>query len=454
MKGGRKIPGLADLGQKLAARAALDGLDPGKVKRELERLTWNCPAGCDPLRICFWGPGQPQQFPALPADSENVYGVSPFIDQETVRRLAIWGNASTKRTLISTTLSLEKVSREAPDIFSGFERVLAMDDPLEPVLDKPEIEEVGRPVADAPASAADVEIEPLEALHAKMFLSCKGSKAKLWIGSANATQRGWSGRNYEAMVELAVSKEISERFEELAGTARPFVSNEKICTSDPDEEVLDRIRKSISDRWNPEQRGVGDDTLVFSESPPDLAKSGLRLEVGAFGGGWHEWPQDCTELLLKGLPFEERTEFIQAKLSLGRKACSWLQRAPCNPPPGPDRDCLVIARHLDYYSLVALLRSVLVHESSNEAFGSWDDPLPHTTGWVQRSGNGDSSAMLTIEEILRAYARAPVAFHAAQQKVRNFLGRLEKTAQGNGKDGEKELLQQLRETWELITLEL
>ena len=40
-------------------------------------------------------------------------------------------------------------------------------------------------------------------LHAKLIAALCGKKdVRMWIGSANATARGWSGRNVECVVEV------------------------------------------------------------------------------------------------------------------------------------------------------------------------------------------------------------------------------------------------------------
>jgi hypothetical protein len=41
-------------------------------------------------------------------------------------------------------------------------------------------------------------------LHAKLYIVEESNQSHVWIGSANATQRGWGGRNVEAMVRLTI----------------------------------------------------------------------------------------------------------------------------------------------------------------------------------------------------------------------------------------------------------
>jgi hypothetical protein len=47
-------------------------------------------------------------------------------------------------------------------------------------------------------------------LHAKLLYTRSGRQSRLWLGSANATMRAWSGRNVEVMARLRIEKQVEQ----------------------------------------------------------------------------------------------------------------------------------------------------------------------------------------------------------------------------------------------------
>src|SRR3546814_4549874 len=56
--------------------------------------------------------------------------------------------------------------------------------------------------------AADEEQQIGRGLHAKLLFWRTGRSRTLWLGSANATRRAWSGRNAEATLELRITEGV------------------------------------------------------------------------------------------------------------------------------------------------------------------------------------------------------------------------------------------------------
>ena len=59
-------------------------------------------------------------------------------------------------------------------------------------------------------------------LHAKLIATRCGKKdVRMWMGSANATTRGWTGRNVECVVEVLARSETWRGVIDLIGRAEP-----------------------------------------------------------------------------------------------------------------------------------------------------------------------------------------------------------------------------------------
>jgi hypothetical protein len=83
--------------------------------------------------------------------------------------------------------------------------------------------------------------------------------------------------------------------------------------------------------------------------------------------------------------------------------------------------------------------------------GDWDSETPaRLTSGINDRGVLDDGVMPTVEEILRAWARSPLAFISAGEKVNSYLDEIERRASENGAAGDVELLRGFRRTWTAI----
>ncbi len=448
---GQPVAGLADLGAELAAHANLATLTATDVASELAALAWECPPGSEVRRVKLLGPKLGEGLPAPPSDVERVFVVSPFIDAKTVRAMAGWGNAETSRALVSTALALQRLLRDNVNVFRGFTRVLVQPFPDLPAEGVELLDEAGA----TGVEAAESEEAPPLGLHAKLFFAAKGARRQLWLGSANATQRGWEGHNFEAVAELLIPRDTADALEEFVVTCAPFVPNTVPLVADRDEEAVEQARKLLCNEWPLRQR-VGEAELeVIAPAPPPLADSTIRVEVAALGGLWNSWPRDQSRILLVGVGRSPRTNFLQVRLSRGVKMCAWLQIAPCEPPPDEERDRALIAEYLDPATFLLWLRSLLAGEPAHAAGGDWDaeGAMPAGKGINDRSIT-EVALIPPVEEILRAWARDSSAFVSADEKVRAYLQELEHRARENGAVPDAEMLETFRRSWDLLAAEL
>lgn len=451
---GRPAPGLAELASELASRAMIPSLPASEVAGELAALTWDCPPGGEVRKVWLLGPGLAGGFPNPPFDPERVFVVSPFLDARTVRAVAGWGGAKTRRTLVSTAVELQRLFREDGEVFAGFDNVLVLTLPDLPA------EGVELPGEETPSAAESSESEevPPAGLHAKLFFAAKGARRHLWLGSANATERGWGGRNYEAVAELSIGRDAADAIEGFVAACERFTPSASSQDTDEDEKTLEQARKLLCGSWSLRQHAGESELEVTASARPPLADPAVRLEVAILGGDWTEWPRDKDSIVLPGVRWWQRADFLQVRLSRGEKMCSWLQVAPCDPPPDDERDRAIIAQYLDPRTFFEWVRSVLADEPARAAGGDWDAEAPELAG--EGGGErGDRAAggldmMPTVEEILRAWAREPSAFASADEKVRAYLRGLERRAEEGGATGDVAMLQTFRRTWDALASEL
>jgi hypothetical protein len=292
-------------------------------------------------------------------------------------------------------------------------------------------------------------------LHAKLFFAAKGARRQLWLGSANATRRGWKGRNFEAVAELLIPRDAADALEDFVVDCAPFVPGNTPPVTDKDEEAVEQARKLLCSKWPLRQLSGEAELEVVAPAPPPLADSTVRLEVAALGGIWNSWPHDKSRLLLEGVSRSQRTNFLQVRLSSGAKMSAWLQIAPCEPPPDEERDRALIAEYLDPATFLQWLRSLLAGEPAHAAGGDWDAEVAMPAGKGASDRSTPEVALIpTVEEILRAWARDSSAFVSADEKVRAYLQELERRARKNGAFPDAEMLETFRRNWDTLAAEL
>jgi hypothetical protein len=448
------IPGIGDLAQRLAQYAELDGIQPVRLKAELDRCRWLHPAKMqiENVQLTF-GDGR-HKAPSPPTDIEDVILISPFLDGSLVGKIGQWGGANTKRILLSTLSELAKISGQTAKPLSGFaEHVLALDAPPAESSD-PSIAPADEEVQVERGESANQE-EARLGLHAKIIAVRKAKQLRLWIGSANATQRAWTGRNVEVIAEITADVSFKDGLLELVGQAHPVSpeSLEGVDIKDTDEisKRLDRALKEVVGAWTGELTRDGDDFTISCEGPPHPQDSEIKLEAGLATGELTVWPRGAAQLSLGVVSRGLQTELLQLRLSLGVAHCVWMQRVPVSPPLEAGRDHAALAHHLgarvflDW--IAALMDGGANLGSSDEA---WDQPTAHRK--IQETTWFDSG-LLSLEAMLACWARDPNAFFRADARLKAYLDPI--IAQAEEEQSEYvPRLHEFRTVWQTVGSEL
>ena len=164
------------------------------LSTEVRRVDFRPPAGFED-KIAFWPVGIPnhRRF-SIKGRVDRLLIVSPFLSGSLLRRLPVnQGN----HVLVSQVESLDQMREKDR---ARFNEILVMDEA------SARLEETDERIAreKEASETEDVELEDLglSGLHAKLFVAEAGWDARLWTGSANATNYAFNGSNVEFMVEL------------------------------------------------------------------------------------------------------------------------------------------------------------------------------------------------------------------------------------------------------------
>jgi hypothetical protein len=449
-KGGALIDGVGDLAGALAEKAALKGVRSISLAATVERMPWRSPAGAHVERIRWLTGSSVQSVPEPPPGTDEIVVVSPFIDKSFLARQSPKGMKPARRVLLTTMREIERIG----PALAPFDDLLALDAPDFPIGD-PESDPQASPAELNGALTEDEEEEVGRGLHAKLLFMRSGQKRRLWLGSANATVRAWTGRNVEVIAELFVTEAIEKGLRALLGSARlveaPSIEHPPDMET-LEEEALERARAQVAARWAAElsidEHGVGltHRSDLYPDGPhPD--ESDISLEVGALHAALMAWPKGQVVVQLGPVAAGDRSEFVRLRVSRGGKGLSWLQRAPAHPPFGEDRDRSAFVRFLGARGFLLWLAGLLA-EDDRLGEGDWTSDELH-----ERTGSGTNpavdSSLPTLEEILAAWARDPDKFLEIERRVSQYLPAvLEQISQEDPQTAE--MLRRFDELWGML----
>ena len=421
-KGGAPIPGADELTRALADRAALRGLRASSLAATIAKVAWRPPAGVRVERILWSAGSGDQSIPVPPAGTDEVVVVSPFVDKSFLARQIPKGAKPARCVLLTTMREIERIG----PTLATFDDLLALDAPDYPIGD-PEPDPQSSASGTDVGSDGDEEEEVGRGLHAKLLFMRSGRKRTLWLGSANATMRAWTGRNAEVTAELLVTEPVEKGLKALLGSARLVEAPSMEHSPDAaalEEEVLERARTQVAARWTAVLSVDDEGARLTHRSDlypggPHPDESDIVLEVGALHGEPIKWPAQQVVVYLGPVVPAERSEFVRLRVSRGDKGLSWLQRAPAEPPFGEDRDRAAFVRFLGAKGFLLWVAGLLA-DDERQGEGDWtNDELQERVG-LGANPTLDLS-LPTLEEMLAAWARDPDKFREIERRVSQYL---------------------------------
>ena len=439
---GRLIPGVAELGRELAARAGLKNVRQTSVYKQLQSVHWEMPTGCtveDVQLLLRSG----RTLPEAPSGIRKLTVVSPFLDGTMVRHFGRWGDEQTRRVLVSTLPELSKLNAQASRPLDAYEEVLYLEAP------SPEVDRFGLMDED-PGVGSEDERPDARGLHAKLIYAEHQGGRSLWIGSANVTQRGWQGPNTEIVARLSVSSDVStglHNFINQIGRIADFESL-KPPESDDLDKRLEGARREIVARWKVRQSIRDERPQLKATQLPHPDEPDAELWVGLLAQPLTQWLRGAGSLQLPPVSPAEATELVHCEVRLGCRSIGWLQNAPLDPPLGPTRDQRALARYLDPRTFLLWIRSVLTIDVLSDGGADWDDEPQRQQATTCSAGPGWWSP--TLEDVLKAWSRDPATVREVDRKVRRYLDVMEQESPEGQAEEEREILEQFTSIWAVL----
>lgn len=400
---------------ELAGNKASDKIkkDMNMLSLEIMNVIFNPPEGFDE-QIRFWPLGIPgyTQFPVR-GPYERLMVVSPFLSESLLCRF----DEGAGKILISREDSLDGIDFE---FLKGYKEVYILDEEAE-----------GREEQDGEKDLKEgLELQKLTGLHVKLYMTEYRKMAKLWSGSANATNAAF-GSNIEFLVELTGNKARIGIDQFLGGKDKGTVFRNLLKTyippsNPPDdvsvekqlEELLETVREKLSTTGlNSKVVPVGsgyDLELTSEQIIPESLISGVKVEC---------WPVTMKnsyaqsidplftggKIVFKSLSPVAVTGFIALRLSAGsgriEKSLSFVLNIPLEGLPS-DRDNLILQSVIaDRNSFIRYILFLLADEEMTYELSE----LIRGYGNTARGGTaaGANNRIPLMEELLRALSRKP-----------------------------------------------
>lgn len=426
---------IAHAGAVLARHAELPEASAPSIEQELAQLRWAWPEDViDVHRFALWEGGAPEAaLPRAPKGTTALVAVSPFADGTTLATLG--RRAPHERSLLTTRATLDRVGGQEQRPLQGFEGRLY-------VLQGAD--------HDVPLTHEDHDDQMVlveRGLHAKLLLFRGETTDRLWLGSANLTQRAWGGGNAEVMAELEVMKAVGDSLaNDFLGTAQTPTHDwvPAGTTEDPTEALLDQARNRLAACWaDAKLRVVGSRLQLDLGQAPPLRDPRLSLSARLLSAPDDVlWPADQAVLELPQPPLHQQTELVVLTLRTTEapiRHVRWVARAPRDPAPSLERDRAVLSRLMGPGAFLAWLRSLLQEITGDEGDRRWPPPPSGNPG-----GAGATTQSLptpSLEAILRTWARDPDAVHRVDRAVHTWSAQIREA--WRHEDGDELALEQL-----------
>lgn len=443
-KGRARLDGVGDLGAYLAKAAGRP--DASVISEELDAIWWEAPEGFR-LRALLDGLDEGLGLAVEPpADAiDGVTIVSPFLSSDFLKKAGRWGPEGA-RTLVSSMPALVDMANRSGAPLAAFSKVLAYAAPDEIIEEK-------APEAPPSSPPEDDEAEPQPlALHAKLVAFHQGDTTIVRVGSANATDRAWSGQNSEVMVEFEAEEAFNLGLTFLIGRAIPVTIEELalVKPSDTSEaDALEDSRKALMASWNPILRRDGDRFDLDARSLPLLADVSHCLAAGHVNGDLLEWPKNSVRLDLGTIPLSVQSAFIQIRVSSKEDSVRWMQRVEVDPPLEEKRDLAALASHMGLRVFHDWMRAMLGGETIPISDVAWDEGM----GGAAEGREALGYSRLTLEDILTAWARDEKAFKRVDKHFTPYVEAL-LAHDGNLSAAEKKDLSELAQIWAIARTQL
>jgi len=444
---GERVTAVAKVAQRLADKAAASDVWAPLVA-ELRSVRWDVPRGLAIERLDLFLPeDKPRSLPKQPEGVGEVVAVSPFLDGTAVGKISKWGEAGTKRILMSSRPELAKLNRQSSSPLGPFNTLLVL----------PATGESQETSEGEDTDSTDTAVEA-RGLHAKFLWAEHVTGATMWLGSANLTERGWT-RNAELVAEIAVERRgNAAAVRELEQGIRAFVEyadeikKGDLARDSADEPTdLDRLeeaRRQVAVSLDARQRLRPDGRVgVSSSSAPHPENADIELSLGPIAGALVKWPRGQAEIVLPAAAGSAPSDLLVVRLDLKDESVSWTQAFPFDPPLDASqfdrRDASVLGDWLGARGMMRAIGELLDNASDGDGSGDRWDGEDGTTDAGRGARTGTKASAPSLEQALRAWMRDPGRLELIEQ----LLTAVPQAGVGLDEAEAREQLERFRRTW-------
>jgi hypothetical protein len=300
-------------------------------------------------------------------------------------------------------------------------------------------------------------------LHAKAAVVWHGKNdVSLVIGSANLSQRGWTGRNAEAWVKLRGRTDAAEALWAWSRRAASF----DLSAVEPEtpEEIVRRALETARDELRATLATTSfalDETMkpprlrapaaLLLELPPSApAVDAATLAVARLGAVDPpvSWPSGACDVALAECRPAERTALVVLRITVTsgteRLEDAWVQSVAVTPSIGAARNDEAIAEALGPRQFMAFLTGLL---DPGHDDGSGDPSETSAEGGASDATLRGDDRVLSLERLFRGYARRdPARLDALHAQLDRAIASYRR-ARGASEDG---ALAELWQAWDAI----
>lgn len=410
---GAPIDGVSQLARAIAEQADLPKIAPLRLANEVSKVKWKSPLGIDVSRIHWMDGLGNAKITKLESDTNYLVIVSPFVDKTFLDSQRLETGGTRYRVLVTTMQEIERIG----PALSSFDELRVLAAPDYPLSDA----ELDNDSEDATSPGEEEHVH--FGLHAKLIFAQNKLENRIWIGSANATSRAWTGRNVEVIAELVASDDIARGVGDIMQISKLVDLPEVPTLPDStmlEKEKLERARAQVAAKWS-STLTLDADSIRLTHSDhnhphPHPTEPDMLLQVATLAGPLVTWPRGENSINLGPVVHDELTEFVRLRVSRGELAVTWIQRAPAIPAFNLDRDRKALARFLGVRGFLLWLMTLLDNHDSEE------------TDWKKGEGTkpagGEPTEIIslpTLEEILAAWTKDQKKFSEIDSRVNTFL---------------------------------
>jgi hypothetical protein len=415
VEGGKEIAANRPLSHFIAALPSMAHNPPiaervqtnvDRIVAELRRVQFELPPGFEQLFFHPLGLKGDSKF-SFTGQIDRLLVLSPFVSQKRLDQL---GQQGQRNILLSRPEELDQIPSATLNTFAQLYQISPAANPQD---------------ADEPNGAPSHV--PLVGLHVKLYIADAGQNARIWTGSANATDAAFD-RNVEFLVELVSSKrqfgidtllafhanEVSFRnlLEPFIPPPEPVPVDDKL--GDLVNLVECKLRKfhlsaQVLPTQEPDQyclqlRFEGNERLEFT---PDMwvccypmTRRDLAITLNTQTGSIVEFSPLSCQALTSFFAFEFWTSDRQQKLS------SFLLNVPLTGAPANRRQQILRSLLQDKNQVLKLLLFLLAEGKANarELLAAMGIRTTSTT--VELGGSSNSSSSLSLFPLFEAMVRA------------------------------------------------